>query len=173
MDSGASSKRRHGSWDGPSICMTACGPVNSFLQPSGPPGKFSQPLNGALAKVCSSGTGTVSCHPAAYARLCHLSPPPWWFDRWRRPAKPAEWHGSLATAAAAAQGLGPAVVRACAWQRGQARPRGGGQRGAAREAAPARRLRPAGVWFAVFAGEHTMARCGVGLPAVWLVACCA
>lgn len=45
-----------------------------------------------------------------------------------------------------AQGLGPAVAACiCLGGGGQAKPRGGGERGAAREAAMARKLRPAGV----------------------------
>ncbi|PNW70237.1 hypothetical protein CHLRE_17g711480v5 [Chlamydomonas reinhardtii] len=40
---------------------------------------------------------------------------------------------------------GSGGAHTCLEQRGRARPRGGGQRGAAFKAAPARRLRPAGV----------------------------
>ena len=60
---------------------------------------------------------------------------------------------------AVAQGLGPAVVACMRVAEGQARPRGRGERGVTLVATPARRLRPADVWFAVFAGEHSMAQC--------------
>ncbi|PNW81560.1 hypothetical protein CHLRE_06g251683v5 [Chlamydomonas reinhardtii] len=63
---------------------------------------------------------------------------------------------------AAVQGLGPAVTALTCLPEGQARPRGAGERGAARAAAPARRLRPAGVYFAVCAGEHSTAQYMVG-----------
>ena len=53
----------------------------------------------------------------------------------------------------------------------QARPSGGGERGATREAALARRLQPAGVCSAVFAGEHRVAPCVVGCCLVCCLLC--
>ena len=81
---------------------------------------------------------------------------------------------AAAGAAAAAQGpaaaaLGPAVAACMCVAERRARPSGGGQRGVAQEAAPARRLRPAGVWLAVFAGKQSTAQCLLAL--CWLYLC--